>query len=100
MRALGVDVLADDETARALVARWRLGDGSTLTLALNLGPRATALPELPVGKIVFETPPRARDALVDARLPARACIAWRDRSRRGRGTAGRLCACAPPTHAP
>ncbi|MBJ9943609.1 malto-oligosyltrehalose trehalohydrolase [Burkholderia multivorans] len=77
-RALGVDVLADDETARALVARWRLGDGSTLTLALNLGPRATALPELPVGKIVFETPPRARDALVDARLPPRACIAWRD----------------------
>ncbi|MBF5012491.1 malto-oligosyltrehalose trehalohydrolase [Burkholderia pseudomultivorans] len=77
-RALGADRLADDETARALVARWRLGDGSTLTLALNLGPQAATLPSLPVGKIVFETPPRARDALAELRLPAQACIAWRD----------------------
>ncbi|POM15079.1 Malto-oligosyltrehalose trehalohydrolase [Burkholderia cepacia] len=62
-RALGVDLLAGDGDPAALVARWRLGDGSTLTIALNLGSLDAALPELPVGKIVFETPPRARDRL-------------------------------------
>ncbi|EKS9892293.1 malto-oligosyltrehalose trehalohydrolase, partial [Burkholderia pyrrocinia] len=45
---------------------------------LNLGSHDAVLPALPVGKIVFETPPRARDRLRDLRLPPRACIAWRD----------------------
>ncbi|MCA8102121.1 malto-oligosyltrehalose trehalohydrolase [Burkholderia contaminans] len=77
-RALGVDVLAGDGDPQALAARWRLGDGSTLTIALNLGAHDAVLPALPVGKIVFETPPRARDRLRDLRLPPRACIVWRD----------------------
>ena len=76
--ALGVDLLAGDGDPQALAARWRLGDGSTLTIALNLGSHDAVLPALPVGKIVFETPPRARDRLRDLRLPPRACIAWRD----------------------
>lgn len=75
---LGVDLLAGDDEPQALVARWRLGDGSTLTIALNLGPHDAVLPALPVGKLVFETPPRARDRLRDLRMPPRACIAWRD----------------------
>ncbi|HGL4257039.1 malto-oligosyltrehalose trehalohydrolase [Burkholderia dolosa] len=77
-RALGVELLANDGDPHALVARWRLGDGSTLTIALNLGARDAVLPALPVGKIVFETPPRARDRVAELRLPARTCIAWRD----------------------
>ncbi|MBR8458977.1 malto-oligosyltrehalose trehalohydrolase [Burkholderia dolosa] len=77
-RALGVELLANDGDPHALVARWRLGDGSTLTIALNLGARDAVLPALPVGKIVFETPPRARDRAAELRLPARSCIAWRD----------------------
>ncbi|MGR3909037.1 malto-oligosyltrehalose trehalohydrolase [Burkholderia sp. SR8] len=80
--ALGVELLAGNGAsngdAAALVARWRLGDGSTLTIAFNPASYDAVLTALPVGKIVFETPPRARDRLPDQRLPARACIAWRD----------------------
>jgi maltooligosyltrehalose trehalohydrolase len=79
-RALGVELLAGHVSPdpEALVARWRLGDGSTLTIAFNPGSHDAVLPALPVGKIVFETPPRARDRLADQRLPPRTCIAWRD----------------------
>ncbi|PLZ01003.1 malto-oligosyltrehalose trehalohydrolase [Burkholderia sp. WAC0059] len=81
-RALGATVLVDargHETA-ALVARWRLGDGETLSIALNLGADAVPLPgrpEPPWGTVIFETPARARDAACrDQRLPARACLVW------------------------
>ncbi|CAN0626615.1 Malto-oligosyltrehalose trehalohydrolase [Burkholderia multivorans] len=78
-RALGATVLADgSRQSRALVARWRLGDGNVLTIALNLGARAVPLPAVPDGTLVFETPPRARDRLAERRLPAHACIVWRD----------------------
>lgn len=77
-RALGVELLSGNGEPDALVARWRLGDGSTLSIAFNPGSRDAVLLALPVGKIVFETPPRARDRLADRRLPARTCIAWRD----------------------
>ncbi|MBU9214031.1 DUF3459 domain-containing protein, partial [Burkholderia gladioli] len=68
----------DGAAPRALVARWRLGNGAGLTIALNLEDRAIALPELPPGKIVFETPPRVRDSLGEGRLDAHACLAWLD----------------------
>jgi maltooligosyltrehalose trehalohydrolase len=77
-QSLGVELLAGDDDPPALVARWRLGDGSTLTIALNLGSHDATLPDLPVGKIVFETPPRARDRLPGGHVPPRACLAWRD----------------------
>ncbi|HDR9035688.1 TPA: malto-oligosyltrehalose trehalohydrolase [Burkholderia vietnamiensis] len=67
-----------NDTPIALAARWRLGDGSTLTITFNPGSHDAVLDTLPVGKVVFETPPRARDRLADRRLPARSCIAWRD----------------------
>ncbi|RKO42307.1 malto-oligosyltrehalose trehalohydrolase [Burkholderia mallei] len=73
----------------SLVARWRLGDGSTLAIALNLDARPAALAAPPDGKIVFETPPRARDALADARLAAHACIAWRSGNVNGVARRGR-----------
>ncbi|AJK48905.1 malto-oligosyltrehalose trehalohydrolase [Burkholderia plantarii] len=63
---------------RALVARWRLGNGARLAIALNLDDTPIALAEPPPGKIVFETPPRVRDALVDGRLGPHACLVWLD----------------------
>ncbi|MBU9195348.1 DUF3459 domain-containing protein, partial [Burkholderia gladioli] len=72
------DGAAPAAAPRALVARWRLGNGAGLTIALNLEDRAIALPELPPGKIVFETPPRVRDSLGEGRLDAHACLAWLD----------------------
>ncbi|MBN3728330.1 malto-oligosyltrehalose trehalohydrolase, partial [Burkholderia sp. Ac-20379] len=46
-----------DAPPRALIARWRLGNGAGLAIALNLDDAAVALPDAPPGRIVFETPP-------------------------------------------
>jgi maltooligosyltrehalose trehalohydrolase len=77
-KARGATVLRDTDggDANALIARWKLGDGETLSIALNLSPQNVAFDDIPAGKIIFETPPRAREQ-ADARvLPAHACIAW------------------------
>ena len=71
-------VLVDDagrDTA-ALIARWRLADGETLSIALNLGRDDVALSQPPDGTVVFETPPRARDRIDEQVLPRYTCIAW------------------------
>jgi len=71
-------VLVDDagrDTA-ALIARWKLADRETLSIALNLGRDDVALPRQPDGTVVFETPPRARDRIDAQVLPGRACVAW------------------------
>lgn len=77
-RALGAQVLADDEGngARALIARWRLDDGQTWTIALNLGHDGVRLESPPEGQVVFETPPRARDRTDNGVLPESACVVW------------------------
>ncbi|HKR44975.1 MAG TPA: malto-oligosyltrehalose trehalohydrolase [Paraburkholderia sp.] len=77
-RALGATVLADDAAngLAALVARWRLDDGETLTIALNLGRDGVPLEPRPEGMVIFETPPRARDHADNGVLPESACIAW------------------------
>ncbi|WP_133646676.1 malto-oligosyltrehalose trehalohydrolase [Paraburkholderia flava] len=77
-KALGADVLAKATggDADALVACWGLGDGQTLSIALNLSSDAVPLPTLPSGKVIFETPPRARERADAHELPAYACIAW------------------------
>ncbi|MBP1124385.1 MULTISPECIES: malto-oligosyltrehalose trehalohydrolase [Pseudomonas] len=56
--ALGAQVLAD----AAVSARWRLGDGSTLQIDLNLG--TTTLACAASGPVIFQTP-----ASQDAQLP-------------------------------
>jgi len=71
-------VLVDDagrDTA-ALIARWRLEDGQTLSIAVNLGDDDVALPQPPDGTVVFETPERARDRIDAQVLPRYACVAW------------------------
>jgi maltooligosyltrehalose trehalohydrolase len=61
---------------KALVARFALGDGETLSFALNLGDTAVALADVPPGKIIFETPARAQDRARDGELGAFTFVAW------------------------
>ena len=77
-KALGASVLTalDGSDTNALVARWRLADGETLSIALNLDSNDVTLPDLPSGKVIFETPARARDRLEGHRLSPYACLAW------------------------
>ncbi|RKP47444.1 malto-oligosyltrehalose trehalohydrolase [Trinickia fusca] len=77
-RALGTTLLrtTNDHETNALVARWQLGDGETLALALNLTPEALPFTERPDGMVVFETPPRTRDRVDAYELPPYAFIAW------------------------
>lgn len=67
---------ADGVEADALVAAWRLGDGETLSIALNLSPQALPFHGAPDGTIVFETPARARDRVDAGVLPPYALVAW------------------------
>jgi maltooligosyltrehalose trehalohydrolase len=81
-KPLGATVLktsgAQDTSAdaNALVARWKLDDGETLSVALNLGKGSASLDERPAGKVIFETPPRVRDRLGTGELPPHAFVAW------------------------
>jgi maltooligosyltrehalose trehalohydrolase len=77
-KALGATVLAGQSggVANALVARWRLDDGETLSVALNLGAEDVPFPHTPDGMVVFETPPRVRDQVSKHTLPSYAFVAW------------------------
>ena len=57
----------------AVLARWRLGDGSTLTIACNLGGEATRA--VAKGEVVFESMAGAADALATGELPPRCTVA-------------------------
>jgi maltooligosyltrehalose trehalohydrolase len=71
-KALGATVIGE----KALVARWRLGDGETLSVALNLGGTPVALAEAPPGKLIFETPARAQDRVKRGELGEYTFAAW------------------------
>jgi maltooligosyltrehalose trehalohydrolase len=71
-KARGATVL----DTKALTARWKLGDGEILSIALNLGETPVAMPELPPGKIIFETPARAQDRVKRGELGERTFVAW------------------------
>jgi maltooligosyltrehalose trehalohydrolase len=77
-RALGADILctASGHEANALVARWRLSDGETLAIALNLTPDALPFAQRLDGMVIFETPPRSRDGVEAGELPPYTCLAW------------------------
>ncbi|MGV2290919.1 malto-oligosyltrehalose trehalohydrolase [Trinickia sp. YCB016] len=78
VRALGATVLqsASGHPVNALVARWRLADGETLAVALNLTPDALPFADRPDGMVIFETPPRARDRVNEYELPPYSFVAW------------------------
>ncbi|WP_028006680.1 malto-oligosyltrehalose trehalohydrolase [Solimonas flava] len=68
---------AEAAGARAVAARWRLGDGSLLTLVLQLG--GEALPAtLPAGRLLFESRAGAAAELARGALVAPACCAFLD----------------------
>jgi len=71
-KSLGATVLGD----KAVQASWKLGDGNILAIALNLGDTPVALSDLPAGRVIFETPARARDAAQQKQLGAQTFIAW------------------------
>ena len=60
------DVLAEG----ALIARWRLGDGSELALRLNLADAAVRAPEPPRGEMLYCEPQSAIAALNAGEMPA------------------------------
>ncbi len=68
-RTAGVTILSNT----ALLARWRLGTGALLSIAVNLGSEDVALPEIP-GQTLFATP--ARDGASPAVAQGRSTIAW------------------------
>jgi maltooligosyltrehalose trehalohydrolase len=55
--ALGAEVLAD----KAVTARWRMGDGSTLRIDLNLGAHAVEIDEHSVQRVLHESHPRSAE---------------------------------------
>jgi maltooligosyltrehalose trehalohydrolase len=74
-RAIGAEAIG----AAAVVARWRMGDGKAMTMAINLGdvvvPLAPeAFPEAAAGTVIFETEGTS-GALSRSVLPAHAFIA-------------------------
>jgi maltooligosyltrehalose trehalohydrolase len=71
-RAAGATVLGE----KALIARWKLGDGETLTFALNFADTPVALSETPPGKVIFETPARAQDRARQGEIGAQSFVAW------------------------
>jgi len=77
-RSLGVTLLRTrtDHEANALVARWRLADGETLAIALNLSSDTLPFDQRPDGMVIFETPPRTRDSIDAYELPGYAFVAW------------------------
>ena len=77
-KACGSTVLtaANGGDANALIARWKLADGETLSIALNLSKENVAFPDLPAGKVIFETPPRVREQIDAKVLPSYAFVAW------------------------
>ena len=61
-----------------VLARWRLGDGSVLTIALNLGAQPVAVPTALAGSpadLLHESREGAAAALVTHRLLERTCVA-------------------------
>jgi maltooligosyltrehalose trehalohydrolase len=68
--SLGAEAVGDG----AVLARWRLGDGSRLTIGCNLG--ASAVPaSATAGEPLFESADGAATSLASGTLPAHACVA-------------------------
>ncbi|MDW5377670.1 malto-oligosyltrehalose trehalohydrolase [Halomonas sp. HP20-15] len=73
-RSLGAEALGD----KAVVARWRLGDGSRLTIAINLGGNDLAAQDLGGARCLFESRPDMESAAKEGRLMHHGAAAWLD----------------------
>ena len=70
-RSAGVQILGKS----ALVAKWRLGTGAILAIAINFGDEKPDLPQ-PSGDTIFEAPIGAWDAAIYGALLERSATAW------------------------
>ncbi len=69
--AIGAEAIGDAVDSRAVIARWRLGDGATLTLALNLGEGMVGIAAPGAAPIVV-----VGTGLVDGALAPASLVAW------------------------
>jgi len=73
-RAVGAEVIGE----RTVVARWRMGDGATLTIAANLGPDRCRI-QRPSGDLIFEIQENASSN--SGQLPGRSTVAFLEAAR-------------------
>jgi malto-oligosyltrehalose trehalohydrolase len=59
----------------AIMARWRMGDGAVLSIAINLGADPVPL-DPPGGKLLFESVAQAGARALSGRLPTRCTVAF------------------------
>ena len=60
------------------MARWRLNDGSRLTMAINLGERDVPANEIACGRCLFESRADVASAAAEGRLLHHGAAAWLD----------------------
>lgn len=70
-RAIAADVLGDG----TVHARWRMGDGSELSILVNLGSEPVAAPPMESGRVLFETTSGSAGAAAGGRLPPHTLLA-------------------------
>ncbi len=73
-KSLGAEALGD----KAVVARWQLGDGSRLTIALNLSGKEVAAGGLVRGRCLFASHRGLESAAQEGRLMRHGAAAWLD----------------------
>ncbi|GHB08218.1 malto-oligosyltrehalose trehalohydrolase [Modicisalibacter luteus] len=71
-QALGAEALDD----KAVVARWRLGDGSRLTIAVNLSRNNVSAHGLAGGRCLFESRPGVANGVAEGHLLHHGAAAW------------------------
>ncbi|MEG3191199.1 malto-oligosyltrehalose trehalohydrolase [Lysobacter sp. D1-1-M9] len=71
-RSIGVDVLAQG----AVHARWRMGDGSVLSVLVNLGAGSISHAPPGTGRVLYETTAGATDDARRGELAAHTVVAW------------------------
>ncbi|MGH7210921.1 MAG: DUF3459 domain-containing protein, partial [Acetobacteraceae bacterium] len=69
-RSEGAEVLGEG----AVLARWRLGDGAALAIAVNLGTREATVATIPARTLLFESAPGADVAVASGRLPPQSAV--------------------------
>ncbi len=70
-RSLGAEALG----AKAVAASWRMGDGATLTIAVNLGDRPVPV-ALPPGELLYGTGDHLARVVPEGALPERSCVVY------------------------
>jgi len=61
--------------ARGALAKWGMGDGAVLTIAINLAPDPVRL-ERPAGRLLFESAPGAGSSAASGALPALSSVVY------------------------